>query len=95
MTFAGLLFPARLLCTGASAQWLNYPDPAIPRQKDGKPKLSPAVPRTADGKPDLPGVWMHGRTTPDEIKHIFGAAFEAELEASPIGMEAEHSTSTR
>jgi hypothetical protein len=31
---------------------------------------------------------MHERTTPEEIKRIFGTKFEAELEASPIGMEA-------
>jgi hypothetical protein len=77
-----LLVPALLLCTGAYAQWLNYPDPAIPRLKDGKPNLSAPAPHTG-GKPDLTGVWMHERTTPDEIRRIFGSAFEA----SPIGME--------
>jgi hypothetical protein len=50
--------------------------------------LTAPAPHTADGKPDLTGVWMHERTTPEEIKRIFGTEFEAELEASPIGMEA-------
>jgi len=53
-TLAALL----LLGTGsASAQWLNYPTPGIPRTKDGKPDLSAPAPRTADGKPDFSGVW--------------------------------------
>jgi hypothetical protein len=41
----------------ASAQWLNYPTPGIPRTPDGKPNLSAPTPRTADGKIDLSGVW--------------------------------------
>lgn len=46
-----------MLCRAASAQWLNYPAPGIPRLPDGKPNLSAPTPRTADGKPDLSGVW--------------------------------------
>jgi len=42
---------------GASAQWLNYPTPGIPRTADGKPNLAAPAPRGADGKPDLSGVW--------------------------------------
>ena len=41
----------------ASAQWLNYPTPGIPRLPDGKPNMSAPVPKTADGKPDLSGIW--------------------------------------
>jgi hypothetical protein len=43
--------------TIASAQWLNYPTPGIPRLPDGKPNLTAPTPRTADGKPDLSGIW--------------------------------------
>jgi hypothetical protein len=45
------------LTPGASAQWLNYPAPGIPRTADGKPNLSAPAPHTPDGKPDLSGVW--------------------------------------
>ncbi len=44
--------------TCASAQWLHYPTPGIPRTADGKPDMKASVPRTADGKPDLSGLWM-------------------------------------
>jgi len=42
---------------GASAQWLNYKTPGIPRLPDGKPNLVAPAPRLPDGKPDLSGVW--------------------------------------
>ena len=48
---------AALIAGTASAQWLNYPAPGIPRTPDGKPNLAAPAPRTADGKPDLSGVW--------------------------------------
>jgi hypothetical protein len=51
---------AALLCASfvpASAQWLHYPTPGIPRTPDGKPNLSAPAPKTADGKPDLSGIW--------------------------------------
>jgi hypothetical protein len=44
--------------TCAPAQWINYPDPATPRTRDGKPNLSAKAPRTSDGKPDLSGIWQ-------------------------------------
>jgi len=51
--FVGLV----TLAGAAEAQWLNYPDPRIPRTADGKPILTAPAPRAADGKPDLSGVW--------------------------------------
>jgi hypothetical protein len=49
---------AGLLAGTASAQWLNYPAPGVPRTPDGKPNLSAPAPRASDGKPDLSGVWI-------------------------------------
>lgn len=81
-----LLGPALLLSTTLSAQWLNYPEPGVPRLKDGKVNLNAPAPRTG-GKPDLSGVWLHERTSPEELRRLFGGALADELEASPIGME--------
>jgi hypothetical protein len=43
--------------SAASAQWLDYPTPGVPRTADGKPDMAAPAPRTADGKPDLSGMW--------------------------------------
>jgi len=53
------LFAASVLalCVPASAQWLKYKTPGIPRTADGRPELTAAAPKTADGKPDLSGIW--------------------------------------
>ncbi len=50
-----------LYAAPASAQWLNHPNPGIPRSADGKPNLTAPTPKTLDGKPDLSGVWNHMR----------------------------------
>ena len=50
-----------VLSAPATAQWINYPTPGIPRLPDGKPNLSAPAPRTPDGKPDLSGIWRAGR----------------------------------
>lgn len=84
-----LLVAALFLPIGAHAQWLNYPQPDIPRLKDGKPNLTARAPRGADGKPDLTGVWAHERTPVAEFKRMFGAAYEAESQAALLGMELE------
>lgn len=41
-----------------SAQWINYPDPGLPRTADGKPDLRAAAPRFPDGRIDLSGIWQ-------------------------------------
>jgi hypothetical protein len=82
------LFPQRFLfllvflVTGASAQWLNFPTPGIPRTRDGKPNLSARTPRTAGGKPDLSGVWMHEGTPVSELRRLFGNALVDEALAT-------------
>jgi hypothetical protein len=88
-TMPGLLIAAILLPAGVSAQWLNYPDPGIPRLKNGKPNLSAPTPRAANGKPDLTGVWLHESTPAAEFKRMFGDRYEAESQAALIGMELE------
>jgi hypothetical protein len=47
-----------LFAVAASAQWLNFPTPGVPRNPDGKPNMSAPAPKTADGKPDLSGIWQ-------------------------------------
>ena len=46
-----LLAPASLF-----AQWLDYPTPGVPRDANGRPKLSATAPRAA-GHVDLSGIW--------------------------------------
>ena len=45
----------------ASAQWLNYPTPGIPRLPNGKVNLNAPLPKATDGKPDLTGLWQRAR----------------------------------
>ena len=58
--------------TSASAQWLDYLDPATPLTPAGKPDLSAKAPRTMDGKPDLSGVWQVEPPPPGEIERLYG-----------------------
>jgi len=88
LTCGQLFIAALLLPLGAPAQWLNYPDPGIPRLKNGKPNLTAPAPRR-DGRPDLTGVWLHERTPDAEFKRMFGDRYEAESQAALIGMELE------
>jgi hypothetical protein len=67
-----ILFCATVAC--AHAQWLNYPTPATPRTRDGKPNLSAKAPRASNGKPDLSGVWQTALAPAGESERLFGAA---------------------
>jgi hypothetical protein len=66
-TLVGVL----VVCASAvSAQWLNYPDPRIPRTADGQADLTAPPPHLADGKVDLSGIWYPNpeRTDPADAK---------------------------
>lgn len=57
-----------------AAQWLKYPDPRIPRTKDGKFNLTAPAPRL-NGKPDLSGLWQAERTPDSEYESVLGKGF--------------------
>jgi len=78
-----------MLCAsaGVAAQWLNYKDPAVPRTRDGKPRLDAPAPRGLDGHPDLSGVWMHEKTTVEEVRRLFGARIDEAIKVDVPGME--------
>jgi hypothetical protein len=69
---AAVLFAAAVMLQTASAQWLNYPNPGIPRLPSGKPDLAAKAPRTRDGRPDLSGVWHVLSESLEEKKRLFG-----------------------
>ena len=59
------------LSDAASAQWLNYPTPGIPRTADGRPNLTAAAPRMPDGKPDFTGMWRVETLLPcDDVRRM-------------------------
>ena len=82
-----LLVLFAILCSGAPAQWLNFPTPGTPRTRDGKPNLAAPAPRAADGKPDLSGVWMHELTSVAEMRRLYGAMIDAAVKVDVPGME--------
>jgi len=75
MPHGRLIVLGAFLCTGACAQWLNYPDPRVPRTRDGKPNLTAPAPRAPNGRPDLSGVWEPVPTPAGEINRVFGEHF--------------------
>jgi hypothetical protein len=57
LILTGVVAVLSVVAIPASAQWITFKSPGIPRTKDGKPDLSASTPRTADGHPDLTGIW--------------------------------------
>jgi hypothetical protein len=53
MVAVGVVLPA---C--ATAQWIGYPTPGIPRLPNGKADLTAPAPKAPDGHPDLSGIWV-------------------------------------
>jgi hypothetical protein len=85
LTRVPMIGAVTLLATVAlHAQWLNFPDPRIPRLPDGKPNLSAQAPRAWDGRPDLSGVWHVYSESLEEKRKLFGPDFGA---ISVPGME--------
>jgi hypothetical protein len=64
---------ALLLCLPrpSSGQWLNAPEPNVPRLPNGEVDLEAPAPRHANGRVDLQGVWM-----PDDNRYIRDLALD-------------------
>lgn len=81
------LLSSPFVSDATAAQWLNYRSPAVPRTRDGKPKLDAPAPRAPDGRPDLTGVWMHEVTSVDEMRRLFGRMIDEAIKVDVPGME--------
>lgn len=55
----------------AAAQWLNYPNPGVPRLADGTADMNAPAPRTPDGTPDLSGIWFVAPPPPGAVDFFF------------------------
>ena len=62
---SGVALAMAMLCEPAAAQWLNAPEPELPRKADGSVDMEAPPPRLAEGRVDLQGIWM-----PDDNRYI-------------------------
>jgi hypothetical protein len=97
MKFAGYRVAAALsaaviltVSTPARGQWLNYKTPGVPRAADGKPNLTAPAPKALDGKPDLSGVWLHEKTTLEEMKRLYGKIADPAVEGAGMELDSIH-----
>jgi hypothetical protein len=74
----------------ARAQWLNYKTPGVPRAADGKPNLTAPAPKALDGKPDLSGVWLHEKTTLQEMKLLYGNMVDSAFDVPGMELDTIH-----
>ena len=65
--FHRVCLAAVIMTISASAQWLNYPTPGMPRTANNKPNLSAPVPKAGDGKPSLSGLWVRVRSPRERV----------------------------
>jgi hypothetical protein len=73
--FVGLLTLTEI----ASAQWLNHPDPRVPRTAGGEPILTLPAPRAPHGRPDLSAASTAAQTTaPAELRAVLEGTWELE-----------------
>ena len=86
-TLSALAVLFLLLAGTVAAQWLDYKRPGVPRTPDGKPKLDAPTPKALDGKPDLSGVWMHEKTSVEEMRRLYGPFVEEAIKVDVPGME--------
>jgi hypothetical protein len=63
-----LLLAVCISAMPASAQWLHYQAPGIPRTPDGQLDLTAPVPRSTNDQPDLTGVWRAEVSTQESAK---------------------------
>ncbi|MEO8097614.1 MAG: hypothetical protein ABI811_07915 [Acidobacteriota bacterium] len=89
IVYSHLIIATLLLPASATAQWIDFPQPGVPRLKNGKANLSAPAPRAADGKPDLTGVWAHEKSSPADYKRILGPDYDPQKQTTLIGMENE------
>ena len=72
-----------LITLTASAQWIQYPTPNVPKGKDGKPNLKAPAPKIGS-TPDLSGMWILNDQLP--CPAIITDPNGECLEKTPIGL---------
>ncbi len=76
---------AILFASPAGAQWLHYPEPGIPRTRDGKPNLAAPAPKR-NGRPSLDGLWQIDSTPIEELRKQFGAVDTFDVPGDDTGL---------